>query len=248
MTAAPIISCQCVTYGRVSLLQEALASFLSQDFEESEMVIFNDFPQQTLVFDHPRVRIINLAMRGPSMGWARNACTEQCRGHLIVRWDDDDLQLPHHLSQLVSNWRDGESWVGIVPHYYAEGWAIKSVAGGRHPNSVAFTKDAWRKIGGFMEGPLVPNMHEDQVFMGKLYPMPGHEVESHRPSFIYHWGNGAYHVTGSADTPTSHQRVGQHVESEVRRQVQPTGIIKLEPQFRKKPVDMVTEFCELRTP
>jgi len=52
------ISAKCITYGRVDFLEEALQSFLLQDYAgERELVIVNDYPLQTLHFDHPQVRI-----------------------------------------------------------------------------------------------------------------------------------------------------------------------------------------------
>jgi hypothetical protein len=55
------ISCKCITYGRVDLLEESLYSFLNQNYDgDSEMLIVNDYPEQKLYFDHPKVRIINL--------------------------------------------------------------------------------------------------------------------------------------------------------------------------------------------
>ena len=49
------------TYGRADMVEEALYSFLNQEYEgESELVIVNDYPLQKLIFDHPKVRIINL--------------------------------------------------------------------------------------------------------------------------------------------------------------------------------------------
>ena len=58
----PFISAKCITYGRVDTLVEALHSFLLQDYPEDkcELVIVNDCPFQTLVFDHPQVKIYNL--------------------------------------------------------------------------------------------------------------------------------------------------------------------------------------------
>ena len=47
----PFISAKCVTYGRVSLLEEAIESFLKQDYPNSrcELVIVNDCPIQRLI-------------------------------------------------------------------------------------------------------------------------------------------------------------------------------------------------------
>ena len=55
----PSISAKCITYGRVSTLEEAIYSFLQQDYPgEKELVIVNDYPKQKLIFDHPEIKII----------------------------------------------------------------------------------------------------------------------------------------------------------------------------------------------
>ena len=57
----PKVSCLCPTYGRPQCLEEAIFSFLTQDYQgEKELVILNDLADQTLIFDHPDVKIINV--------------------------------------------------------------------------------------------------------------------------------------------------------------------------------------------
>jgi hypothetical protein len=93
------ISCQCITYGRPELLEEAIESFLRQDLEgEKELVILNDHPEQTLVYHHPEVVIINVPRRFNTVGEKRNACVSLCKGDVIFPWDDDDISLPWRIS------------------------------------------------------------------------------------------------------------------------------------------------------
>ena len=62
-----MISVLTLTYQRHHILEEAIESFLRQDFSgESEMVIINDSPIVEYVFEHPKIRIINLKERFPS--------------------------------------------------------------------------------------------------------------------------------------------------------------------------------------
>ncbi|MCL4258972.1 MAG: glycosyltransferase family 2 protein, partial [Anaerolineales bacterium] len=54
LTAPPPVSCICPTYGRVELLEEAIESFLRQDYPgQKELIVLNDYAGQTLHFDHP---------------------------------------------------------------------------------------------------------------------------------------------------------------------------------------------------
>jgi GT2 family glycosyltransferase len=58
----PFISCKCITYGRVATLEESVQSFLKQDYpaDKCELIIVNDYPLQTLIFEHPQIKIVNL--------------------------------------------------------------------------------------------------------------------------------------------------------------------------------------------
>jgi len=56
-----MITCILLATGRLERLEESIASFLSQDFAgEKELIIINVLHRQTLVFEHPDVRIYNL--------------------------------------------------------------------------------------------------------------------------------------------------------------------------------------------
>ena len=70
----PFISCKCITYGRVETLEESLESFLKQDYpaDKCELVIVNDYPLQTLRFDHPQVRIVNVNHTFTTIGAKEN--------------------------------------------------------------------------------------------------------------------------------------------------------------------------------
>ena len=71
--APPLISCLCPTFGRCGtpwqhLLEEAVEAFLRQTDVHSELVILNDHPAQEVVFDHPRVRVVNQPRALPHAG------------------------------------------------------------------------------------------------------------------------------------------------------------------------------------
>ena len=58
-----MISVLTLTYQRHHLLEEAIQSFLLQDYKDGEMVIINDSPRTHYTFDHPQVKIYNLTER-----------------------------------------------------------------------------------------------------------------------------------------------------------------------------------------
>jgi glycosyltransferase involved in cell wall biosynthesis len=67
----PLVSCICPTYNRPPhhqhLLEEAIESFLRQDYANKELIVLNDCPGQELLCDAPGVRVVNAAERFPSI-------------------------------------------------------------------------------------------------------------------------------------------------------------------------------------
>ncbi len=100
----PSVSCICLTYARPHVLEEAISSFLQQDYPgPKELVVLNDYAEQTLYFDHPEVRIFNLPVRFHTVGEKMNAAVALAQHNLLFVWDDDDIYLPHRLSFSVKH-------------------------------------------------------------------------------------------------------------------------------------------------
>jgi len=69
MADQPAVSCFCLTYGRPRMLEEAIHSFLQQDYAgPKEMIVLNDYADQTLDLDHPEVQVINVPRRCRTLG------------------------------------------------------------------------------------------------------------------------------------------------------------------------------------
>ena len=49
------------------------------------------------MFDHPRVRVVNLPDRYRTLGEKYNAMVSLASGSLLAPWEDDDISLPHRL-------------------------------------------------------------------------------------------------------------------------------------------------------
>lgn len=102
----PMVSGQCITYGRTSLLDEAVESFLRQDYPgKKELVIVNDHVMK-IEFSHPEVRVVNVRTRFPTVGEKRNYCCALCKGSVIFPWDDDDISLSHRISYSLQQMRN----------------------------------------------------------------------------------------------------------------------------------------------
>ncbi len=95
------------TYNRCLMLQEALASVTSQEFDGSvEIIVIDDNSQdgtsEVITQKYPFVRLIHLKQNvGPSA--ARNQAILQSQGQYIAFLDSDDLWKPNHLeTQIVA--------------------------------------------------------------------------------------------------------------------------------------------------
>ena len=102
MDGYPPVSCMCLTYGRPAILEEAIHSFLRQDYPGvKELIVLNDLPEQTLVSNEPQVTVVNVPRRFRTLGEKRNACAALAAHELLFVWDDDDIFLRRRLSYSV---------------------------------------------------------------------------------------------------------------------------------------------------
>jgi glycosyltransferase involved in cell wall biosynthesis len=167
------------TYGRPVFVNESVAIFMAQDYPAKELIIFNDCVGQTFLGDLPQVRIVNVQRRYPTFGEKRNAAVELAEGPIIAVWDDDDVSLPWRLSFSVCQMRHWNT-----PFYRpAEFWAFwgeaelhdnQSVPGWISNPNTTFTKELWRRVGGY---PAV-GVGEDARFFERVHRELGRATSS----------------------------------------------------------------------
>lgn len=245
-----MISWKVTTYGRVSTLEETLFSFLNQlDQTDSEMVIVNDYVMQTLIFDHPNVRIINLEEQFPTIGEKENFAVEQCKGDIIAVTDDDDIYLNNHTSNIKKYFVPGTDIMHWKGAYYNEPNVSAIVGIGN--SGMVYSKNAWEKFG---KHPIM-NAGGDSTFSGKIHKS-GKVVNANPPdsevSAFYRWSvsgsdsNGIYHQSGQGtDTPDRDsiiKRHGAHIENLRRQGKIPTGKITLKPHWKYNYQQMLTDY------
>jgi glycosyltransferase involved in cell wall biosynthesis len=155
----PKVSCVCPTFARAYLLEEALESFLRQDYQGGkELIICNDFPLQEFIFEHPEVKVINLPTRCPNLGSKRNVAYSYATGEYMLTWGDDDIHLPKRISRMVN------AALELKSEFLLEGAHIILYAGkiSYQPGLVAgpniISKRLFEEIGGIPER----NSGEDQ--------------------------------------------------------------------------------------
>lgn len=104
---SPKVSCYCSTFARPHLLEESIQSFLNQTYENKELIIVNDCKEQTLIFDHPQIKIINLQERINPIGKKFNFAANSCSGDIINPWDDDDIFMPWKIETALKYFKNG---------------------------------------------------------------------------------------------------------------------------------------------
>ncbi|QDV17105.1 putative glycosyl transferase [Gimesia panareensis] len=154
MEKIPLISCVMPTYGRPEYLHESLEMFLSQDYENKELLIVNDCPGQTIIGEYPQVRIINCKKRFHSLGEKRNFAIQEAAGNWIAVWDDDDIYLPWRLSFTMQEISEFQTPLYRPASFWAY-WGETTLHSNQctpewisHP-LVTMHKDLWEAVGGY---------------------------------------------------------------------------------------------------
>lgn len=242
----PHITAICCTYGRNAYLNEAVACFLAQDYEgPHSLVILNTMWEQTLVFKHPLVDVLNCSDRPKTMGETRNMAIDFAPQGLLCVWDDDDLYQPNHLSNFVRGFDpEKHEWSQQSHQGYMEAWSLKSITSGS-PNVVAFTKKAWAAVGGYPE----INCGEDARLLSAITSrFAGVKVNlaSHEVSFLYHFGQGVYHLSGQGmdktGEPDGMTRTARDAQERIKSGRLKTGTIQIVPKIERDYVRMLAEF------
>lgn len=226
----PLASCICLTFGRPHFVEEAIASFLRQDYPgDAELLVVNDFPGQRLVFEgDPRVRVLNYSHRFTSLGAKRNAAVVRARGDVILTWDDDDIALPGRIRRAVE-------FIGAGQSFYRPAWAWTSTNGA--PPRLVFQKVAWpqcafsaevfRRARGYPRWPA----GEDREFARRVEAL-GHATAfspggSEQATFLYRLWSANPHASGIS--------LGRYDYAELHRRVSttaPNGAIELHPTWK----------------
>lgn len=192
----PKVSCQCITYGRTNLLDEAVESFLRQDYEgEKELVILNDYQGLEIVCDIPNVKIFNFHNRIGSIGEKRNICVSLCSGDIIFPWDDDDISLPHRISYSLEQMRNKQYYKSDRLWYWSNGSISNDPK-----QTIAHAMGAWsvelfKEVGGY---PLIQS-GQDQAIEQLFKKTEFRKVEKtpiDKIYYIYRFpGTGSYHLS-----------------------------------------------------
>jgi len=243
----PRISAKCITYARVETLEELIYSFLNQDYEGwSELIIVNDYPLQTLIFDHPKVKIFNLKETFSTIGDKENFAIEQCSGDLIAVFDDDDVALPNHLSNIAKYWKEDTNIIHWATGVFYNEPSITKIMGLGN-SGIVYSKKVWEQIG---KSPI-QNAGGDMTLVNKIHALGRQyaidvKMPESEASWFYMWGGRGYHQSGmgtdTAERPNIIQRHSEYIESLRKKGQIPTGDIQLVPFWNKDYAQMLKDF------
>jgi glycosyltransferase involved in cell wall biosynthesis len=248
----PFISCKCITYGRIDLLEEAVQSFLQQDYPESmcELIIVNDYKLQKIKYKNPRIKIYNLDEMFPTIGDKENFATALCRGDIICQWDDDDIALPNHLKNVAKYFEPGTTVLHWMKGAYWNEPAITALVSLGN-SGIVYSKKVWESVLGFPRENAGCDMH----FVEKMHAAGQYASAApanENVSWFYRWGftnKPCYHQSGQGTDdgtrPNILIRHSEFIEGLRRKGLIPTGEIILHPHWN---YDYVKQLEEYNTP
>lgn len=237
MVNLPFISCLSLTYGRYWHLEEAVESYLRQDYAgQSELVIVNDMPDQTINVEKVElrqpgqsVRVVNLPRRLVPNNLKFDKAVELAQGELCCFWDDDDISLPHRLTVSSRYMTDGCPYWTIPWRYHLDMGASPWLCDrGLHGGDM-FRRDAYLACGGSSGAPG----HNDQVVYARMKALPGYlEAGSAQQCFyVYRWaGITAHHSAYGESVHHCMAQFDRTVRSDSRFR---TGEIIIEPHYKQ---------------
>lgn len=230
----PKVSCYMATYGRPWLVEESLESFLRQDYKgEKELIILNDYEGQTLVYDHPEVKIFNVQEQIVPLGKKFNETVKLCTGEVLFPWEDDDIFLPHRISYTIDHLINGFFHTGFA---FFEAELEKLIVSGNYFHcNMAFDRNIWEKSGGYKE---VDKCDIDIDMMSKAKQIAnsnGINIPYKDIFYVYRWGTtGSTHASGlgTGENVAASAFHANVVKNQLQEGKVKDGIIKLNPNWR----------------
>ncbi|NBQ16719.1 glycosyltransferase family 2 protein [bacterium] len=227
----PKISCYCPTYGRTSALEEAIYSFLKQDYDgEKELVILNDLEDQTLFFDHPEIKIINSKQRIMPLGKKLNECISHCSGEYIFVWDDDDIFFPWKISFTIKN-LNNDGIFHTNQGFYEEEIKKLSLSSNLFHSNLCMHKNCWEKTQYYVE---IDTSELDLYLFQKIkniYNYNSKKINDEDIFYVYRWKTiQSYHCSFyKNNTSLETQKI---VKQKILNKLEPVGNIILKPHWK----------------
>lgn len=241
----------CLTFGRPKrILEEAVYSFLNQDYPgPKELLILNDFTQQTIVFDHPQVTVVNAAARFRTIGEKRNAAAARCRHDLLAVWDDDDIYLPHRLSFSLSRYDEQRRFFKPTRAFILNDGVIGGPSELLFHSGSMWHRSLFDEVGGYApmgsgEDADIEDRFKKVIGRGMNYGL----IRACEIYYLYRWsGTESYHLSlYGRDGPdqSGSDKVMEYVLGQLERGTIRPGEIALEPQWSVDYSQLVKDYVE----
>ncbi|MEM6258484.1 MAG: glycosyltransferase [Planctomycetota bacterium] len=195
----PKLACLCCTYQRPQVLENAIESFLRQDYPKGrcEMIVLDDAGQY-----HPASyenwHIISMKRRFRTLGEKRNACaalsSPDVEGYVV--WDDDDIYLPHTL-RAHARALDQAEWSrpSLFLHEHIDGRLDARPTEGLYHGGWAFRREVFERHHGY----AAVSAWEDAQLMRRLEHTGVSQADPctlNGPYYVYRSEtSGTWHIT-----------------------------------------------------
>mgnify|MGYP003649244899 CR=1 FL=1 len=218
--------------------------FLAQTYENKELVIFNTAETplvlgESLAFDS-RINLVNQATKAngepfTSLGEVRTAALNHAGGSLFVCWDDDDLFLPHHLSQSVERWKAAGTfaWKPRLSLFSMDGGKTYKLAGNAMEASIIVNLDFIREHGFSTKQSGAEHVQGGWLDVAKSQNQLTIEDVTPLESYGYVWGDGLSKTSGNIDHPNNfenHKLASQDFGAGIP--LEPIAMADLDPMFQ----------------
>lgn len=225
----PSVTIAIATHGRTGLLPIALDSALNVRYPGTlDILIDNDCPEQVLSvvpgIGWPQVTVINHPAWLGSLGAKRNDLAAQAHGEWLAWLDDDDMLLPWHLLKLEQAVERGAKVLMSEETYWFCGGRgeVTSTAA----SDCLMHRDAVRAV----RYPDQTSGEEWEAIRRLQAAYPHCRDETHDPTYVQIWGNGAYHLSGQGNDLTVGHKFRADVLKRMAAGEEPRGHITIVPK------------------
>jgi glycosyltransferase involved in cell wall biosynthesis len=209
----PKVSAVCCTYGRFKCVERVMNCFLAQDYSNKELIIYNtdtDSPYDVGQSIHS-ITIVNRSIDSvtnepyTNVGAIRRDALMFATGDYVVTWDDDDIFLPHFMSQAINRMAEtGLPSFKPEKSFFYSGDNLRLVMNTLEASVVA-SIDLVRKYGYLLE-----TGKEGLAWYTKM--RDNKELDEHDtnyiPSYCFNWNDGQemnapHKQSGDIDNPNN---------------------------------------------
>jgi glycosyltransferase involved in cell wall biosynthesis len=237
-----------LTFGRPSILEEAVESFLRQDYKgEKELVILNDFSEQQIVFDHPQVRILNSNLKFRTIGELKNAIIALCRYDVICPWDDDDVFLPHRISYSIQMMGKKTYFKPSKAFTLIPGPKLAGPNSNLYHTGSIYTREFFNLLHGYSHMAFAED-YDFEVRGEKLSPDKRNydDIKPEEIYNLYRWDGKSFHLT-HFEHPDRYKPTNR-VEEYVRSHGFTAGRIEIKPHWPVDYVKLKEDYCKTLKP